>query len=78
MPEQAIEIIYNRERKRRVVIYRRDSGTYGCREEWFHKDEAAEGWAQLWGRASVYADLETAKREAVENVPWLMEILTGK
>ena len=78
MADETVDTIYDREHKRRVVIYRRPSGTYGYREECFHKDEVAEGWAQLWGRASVYEDVETAKREAAQNVSWVLEILTGK
>jgi hypothetical protein len=74
-----METIYNADRKRRIVIFRRESGTYGYREEYHYKNELAqaEGWASLGGRACYYEDLETAKREAVENVTWLPERAGG-
>jgi hypothetical protein len=75
MSETPVETIYASDRKRRVVIFRRDSGTYGYREEYHYKNDLArvEGWASLGGRACYYEDLETAKRELVENVAWLAE-----
>jgi hypothetical protein len=79
MSETPVETIYDTDRKRRVVIFRRDSGSYGYREEYHHKNDLAEieGWASLGGRACYYEDLETAKRELVENVPWLAERKVG-
>lgn len=73
MTDEQVEIIYSEDRKRRVVIFRRPSGTYGYREERHYKNELAdvEGWASLGGRACHYEDLPTAMREVVENVAWL-------
>lgn len=73
MKDKPVEIIYAADRKRRVVIFRRPSGSYGYREDRQYKNDLAstEGWASLGGRSSHYEDLETAKREVVENVTWL-------
>jgi phosphoribosylformimino-5-aminoimidazole carboxamide ribonucleotide (ProFAR) isomerase len=73
MADEEIDIVYNSGQNRRVVIFRRPSGTYGYREERHYKNEVAEGWASLGGRACHYADLQTAKREVVENVTWLRQ-----
>jgi len=79
MSEKPVETIYANDQKRRVVIFRRDSGSYGYREEYHYKNDLAhtEGWASLGGRACYYEDLETAKRELVENVAWLAERKNG-
>lgn len=79
MTDEPVEIIYSGDRMRRVVIFRRPSGTFGYREERHYKDDLArtEGWASLGGRASCYEDLETAKREVVENVLWLAKQKSG-
>ena len=68
-----MEIIYAADGKRRAVIFRRPSGSYGYREERHYKNELAgtEDWASLGGRSSHYQDLEMAKREVVENVTGL-------
>jgi hypothetical protein len=73
MTDEPLEIIYAADRKRPVVIFWRASGSYGYREEQHYKNDLAgtEGWASLGGRSSYYEDLETAKREVIENVPWL-------
>jgi hypothetical protein len=73
MPDEPVENIYAEDRKRRVVIFKRPSGTYGYRvERHYTNDQAeAEGWASLGGRACYYEDLETARREVIENIPWL-------
>jgi hypothetical protein len=70
MTDEPVEIIYATGRKRRVVIFRRPAGNYGYREERYYKNDLAgvEGWASLGGRSSYYEDLETAKREVIENV----------
>ncbi len=73
MTDEPVEIIYAADRRRRVVVFRRPSGSYGYREERYYKNDLAgiEDWASLGGRSSYYDDLETAKREVVENVTWL-------
>ncbi len=71
MSANAVEYIYDPGRKRRVAILRRDDGTFSYREERHFDNEAAEGWATVWSGRSFYADIETAKREIVENVQWL-------
>jgi hypothetical protein len=73
MTDEPVEIICAADRRRRVVIFRRPSGSYGYREERHNKNDLAgvEVWASLGGRSCYYEDLETAKREIVENVTWL-------
>ena len=73
MTDEPVEIIYAADRRRRVVVFRRPSGSYGYREERQYKNNLAgvEGWASLGGRSCYYEDLETAKREVVGNVTWL-------
>jgi hypothetical protein len=66
-----VEALYDDARKRRVVIFRRPSGTFGYREEYHYQNEVAEGWASLGGRACYWDGLETAMREVVDNVSWL-------
>ena len=73
MTDEPVEIIYAADRRRRVVIFRRPSGSYGYREERYYKNDLAgvEDWASVGGRSYYYEDLETAKREVAENVTWL-------
>jgi hypothetical protein len=73
MTDEPVEITYAADRTRRVVIFRRPSGSYGYREERHYRNDLAgtEGWASLGGRSCHYEDLETAKREVVENVTML-------
>ncbi len=73
MSDDLIEAIYSEDQKRRVVIFRRASGTYGYREEYNYRNELAqeEGWASVGGHPCYYESLEIAKREVAENVIWL-------
>jgi hypothetical protein len=79
MTDETVEIIYAADRRRRVVIFRRPSGSYGYREERHYKNDLAgvENWASLGGRSSHYEELKTAKREVIENVPWLARSKDG-
>jgi len=73
MSEQVVEILYDSQKKSRVVIFLRSSGGYGYREEKHYKNVEAEteGWAVLWEGKSFYDSLETAKREIPTDVHWL-------
>ena len=71
MSANAVEYIYGTGKKRRVAILQRDDGTFAYREERHFKNDVAEGWATVWSGRSFYADIETAKREIIENVQWL-------
>jgi hypothetical protein len=79
MKDEPLEIIYADDPERRVVIFKRPLGTYGYRQErHYTNDQAkAEGWASVGGRACYYEDLETARREVVENIPWLAKHKDG-
>jgi len=71
MTGETVDTLYNDAHNRRVVILRRPTGTYGYREEYHYKNEVAEGWASLGGRACYWDSLETARREGAGNVSWL-------
>lgn len=73
---EMIEHIYSADRSRRIAIFRRPSGTFGCQEEYFFRndyfpDEVVEGWAPLGECASFYDRIETAKADVMASVPWL-------
>ena len=71
MTNEMVDTLYNDAHDRRVVIFRRSSGTYGYCEEHHYKNDVAEGWAPLSGRACHWDSLQTARREVAENVWWL-------
>lgn len=72
---ETIDEIYSEDRARRIVIFRRSSGSFGYREEYFFRndhfpDDVVEGWASLGECASHYDRIETAKAEAMVSVSW--------
>ncbi|MGD0660239.1 MAG: hypothetical protein ABSD38_19440 [Syntrophorhabdales bacterium] len=71
MTDETVDTLYNDTHNRRVVIFRRPSGTYGYREEYHYRNDVAKGWVALSGRACYWDSLETARREVAENVSWL-------
>ena len=71
--DEAVEIILDKSGERRVILFRRPSGTYGYTEEKHFANEFAEGWAPLGGHPCFYDSLDTARREVVGNVSWLAE-----
>ena len=75
MNSSPIDTLYSTDGKRRIVIFRRESGTFGYREERYFQNDIAntEGWASLEGRSCYWDTLETAKREISENVTWLQK-----
>lgn len=73
---ETVEEIYSGDRARRIVLFRRPSGSFGHREEYFYRndyfpDDVVEGWASLGECASYYDSLETAKADVMANVHWL-------
>jgi len=75
MAEEAVELLYDNTRTRRVIIYRHSTGTFGYREEKYFKNELAEteGWATITKGKSSYDTLETALREVTYNISWLLQ-----
>lgn len=72
-PEDAVQTLYDDRGLYRVVIFALPSGVFSYREEKRFANEYARGWMRLPARASFYDTPETARREVVENVPWLRE-----
>ncbi len=75
MSVEEIKEIYNADKKRRVIIYRGDSGRYGYEQEYFSEDPFEMCWIQT-GRAvaGFYDNAETAEREARGNIDWLKDL----
>ncbi|GLS23408.1 hypothetical protein GCM10007874_64290 [Labrys miyagiensis] len=64
------KILTSQNSLRRVVIIRREDGTYSTREEYWYRNEyegvvIAEGWAPLPAEPSFYPTAEIAEREAL-------------
>jgi hypothetical protein len=72
MEDQPIREIMDETGKRKVIIYRRSTGTY-CFEEWrFSQDELEMCWIPLRSHViGFYDTAETALREASGRVSWL-------
>ncbi|MGJ7487073.1 hypothetical protein ACSFA2_17560 [Variovorax sp. LT2P21] len=64
--------LYSRDHQRRIVLFLREVGSFGFVEQYHFNNEAAgvEGWASYAPSPSFYADLETAKSEAVLGIRW--------
>ena len=74
---EAIEEIYSEDRARRIVLFRRSTGSFGYREEYvfrndYFPDDVIEGWASIGECASHYDCIETAKADAMVSVSWLV------
>ncbi len=60
-----IETIYDASQTERVIIFRRDNGTYGLTWEKFSSDPYELCWISCMKRSeSILDNLETARREA--------------
>ncbi|QEX15686.1 hypothetical protein FRZ44_09730 [Hypericibacter terrae] len=72
MSENTINTIYDRDGKRRVIIFRRDDGTYGFEEERFSDEPLEMAWIRLRKyTASLFASAIDAERDARGRVEWL-------
>lgn len=70
---ETVEEIYSDDRTGRIVLFKRPSGSFGHREEYFYRndyfpDNVIKGWASLGKGASYYDSLEIAKTEVIANV----------
>ena len=74
MSIKKLKEIYDVERKRRVIIYQNDLGTFGYEQEYFSEDHFEMCWIPT-GRKVVgfYDSAATAETEARANVDWLKE-----
>lgn len=68
------ETIYDAAQKRRVVLFRRDDGTFGFQEERFSSDPLEQCWLPFVERRSECRcdSLESAMREARGRIDWLV------
>ncbi len=69
-----MEEIYDDNRKRRIVIFRRDDGHWSFVEEYFSEREFEMCWIPVRGSISICDTRETALREARISVDWLIEL----
>lgn len=71
MPNIVVQEIYNKDRSRRVFIYRREDGLFSYEPWYYSEDEYEMCW--IGQRCSgLYDSQETAIREAQANVDWLV------
>lgn len=68
-------IIYDRDKKRRVVVVQTADGSYGFVEEFFSTEPEEQCWIPVTkGRSIPICDsIETALREARGRVDWLTD-----
>ena len=75
MSDEEVKEIYNADKKRRVIIYRNDSGTYGYAQEYFSEDPFEMCWIPSGGEVvGFYDSAETAEIEARGNIDWLKDL----
>jgi hypothetical protein len=73
---KTIRTIYSDSRKRRVIIFQRDDGSFGFDEEHFSDEPLELSWLQA-GYDSRCDTAERAFGEAQGRVPWLAEKKDG-
>ena len=74
MLNNPVQEIYDEDKERRIVISRRENGTYFYEEEYFSTHEYEMCWIpkkQHW--IGFYDSRDTALREAIANTDWLRE-----
>lgn len=77
MDSEELKVIYAPERKRRVIILRRDNDTFGYEEEYFSEDPHEMCWIPKGRRVVGYYDTaERAETEARGNIDWLKTLKT--
>jgi hypothetical protein len=73
---KTIQTIYNDSRKRRVIVFQRDDGSFGFDEEHFSDEPLEMAWLQV-GYDSRCDTVERALGEARGRVAWLAEKNNG-
>ena len=76
LPPNVARILESADRKRRVLIVKRDDGTFILDvQKWYRNvyegRPIAEGWASLPTHKSIYESIEIAEREARAQFRWL-------
>jgi hypothetical protein len=70
MPRHVLRTLHDAPHKQRVVIYRREDGSFGFQNERFAVEEQC--WIPRGAFSAAHCDtLESAEREARGRVPWL-------
>ena len=70
--DECVRVFYDEQRKRRVRILVRDTGTFYFQEEYVREEASERFWIPVGERAiGFYDSEETAIREARANVDWL-------
>ena len=70
MPYQPLRTLVAPWQTRRVVVFRRDDGSFGFEDQRFGPEHA---WAPTGRYLECYADsADSAERHAREHVPWLV------
>ncbi len=75
MEDEALEIIYDQTKKKRVTIFRKKTGTFYYEEEYFRED-SEEMWLDTENKANSWNYDSRAKdqTEAQANTQWLKNI----
>ena len=74
MSHFVVETLYDRQRKRRVLILGRPDGTFGFEEQYYADAPAEKAWVPVATRlATRVASVEDAAREARNRVSWLAD-----
>lgn len=73
---ETVEEIYSEDKARRIVIFKRSSGSFGWRAEYLYRNDyfpenVIERWASLGENASYYDSLEIVKAEVTAKSDWL-------
>ena len=70
---KTIQTIYDESKKRRVIIFQRDDGTFGFNEEKFSDEPLEKTWIPIDRRNSQCDTLEQVLTEIRGRVDWLPE-----
>jgi hypothetical protein len=66
----AVDTIYNRDQSRRVVIFRRDDGSFGYEDQFYCDETGYDCWLPWSQPGSRFATQDIAWREALSQGEW--------
>ena len=69
--ETILQTFYSSDRQRRVVIYGRQNGSFGFREEKWGSEPLEQCWLPALTPKSFCDSADTATQEAAGRIPWL-------
>jgi hypothetical protein len=74
MTHKVVDTLYDGPRKRRVLIFQRDDGTFGFEEEYFSDLPHESAWIPVTSRrATRVSSAAEAAQEARTRVSWLVQ-----